>query len=85
MAAGITRTVTEQSSGTQPSSLLGNIGNALGLSTPAQAGGKRRRQSYKRRTQKKSKKGGKKSKKSQKYKKSQKSKKGGNKSRKSRK
>jgi hypothetical protein len=81
MTAGITRTVTEQSAGTTPSSLLGNIGNALGLSTPAQAGGKRRRnKSMKagkksKKGGKKSKKGGKKSRKSKKSKKSKKSRK----------
>ena len=74
MTAGITRTVTEQSAGTTPSSLLGNIGNALGLSTPAQAGGKRRRNKSMK-AGKKSKKGGKKSKKSRKSRKSKKSRK----------
>ena len=87
MTAGITRTVSDQSAGSEPISFLKNIGNALGLSIP-QSGGKRRRnksmkagQKSKKATGKKSKKAGKKSKKA--GKKSKKA--SGKKSRKSRK
>ena len=69
MTAGITRTVSDQSAGSEPISFLKNIGNALGLSSP-QSGGKRRRnksmkagKKSKKATGKKSKKAGKKSKK----------------------
>jgi len=72
MSVGIARTNPEQVAGTEPQSLLKNLGSAFGIASPSLKGGKRRT--------KKSKKSGKKSKKAGK-----KTKKTGKKSRKSRK
>ena len=79
MSVGIARTNPAQVAGTEPQSLLKNLGSAFGIASPSLNGGKRHAKKSKK-TRKKTKKTGKKTKKTGK-----KTKKTGKKSRKSRK